>query len=236
MRRREERKNEDRAKDERGEKKGGRGWRRVRGDGRWEIHAEERRTVQGVKKKKKKKKLRWSSAGSITTAAGGDDLLKATRSQPLGPKRETTLLIFRCSLFSLSAPYSFRALSLPLSASFLPLSLFLSLARSFARFPCICLSWARWTLHGPFSPSFYIYLAFPLLSFSVYSWICLTTWKIIKYREMCKTIQRSHVLNFRFFSLKSITSECMLDEWASCFRDCNSLSFYFRILLVPIFH
>lgn len=76
---------------------------------------EERRTVQGVKKKKtKKKKLRWSSAGSITTAAGGDDLLKATRSQPLGPKRGTTLLIFRCSLFSLSAPYS----TLQLSRSF----------------------------------------------------------------------------------------------------------------------
>lgn len=73
---------------------------------RWEMGemVEERRMVQGVKKKKKK--LRWSSAGSITTAAGGDDLLKATRSQPLGPKRGTTLLIFRCSLFSLSAPYS----------------------------------------------------------------------------------------------------------------------------------
>lgn len=84
------------------------------GDGRWEM-VEERRTVQGVKKKKKKKKkLRWSSAGSITTAAGGDDLLKATRSQPLGPKRGTTLLIFRCSLFSLSAPYSSRSLSFSL--------------------------------------------------------------------------------------------------------------------------
>jgi len=55
------------------------------------------KAVQRVKKKKKKKKkkLRWSSAGSITTAAGGDDLLKATRSQPLGPKRGTTFLIFR---------------------------------------------------------------------------------------------------------------------------------------------
>lgn len=98
-----------------------------RGDGRWEM-VEERRTVQGVKKKKKKKKkLRWSSAGSITTAAGGDDLLKATRSQPLGPKRGTTLLIFRCSLFSLSAPYSSRSLSF--SLLLLP-SFYLSLFRS----------------------------------------------------------------------------------------------------------
>lgn len=40
-------------------------------------------------------------AGSISTAAGGDDLLKATRSQPLRPERRTTLLISRCSLFSL---------------------------------------------------------------------------------------------------------------------------------------
>lgn len=87
-----------------------------RRDGRWEM-VEERRTVQGVKKKKKKK-LRWSSASTITTAAGGDDLLKATRSQPLGPKRGTTLLIFRCSLFSLSAPYSSRSLSLFLLPSF----------------------------------------------------------------------------------------------------------------------
>lgn len=86
-----------------------------RGDRRWEM-VEKRRTVQGVKKKKKK--LRWSSAGSITTAAGGDDLLKATRSQPLGPKRGTTLLIFRCSLFSLSAPYSTPSLSLFLLPSF----------------------------------------------------------------------------------------------------------------------
>lgn len=75
------------------------------------------------KKKRKKKKLRWSSAGSITTAAGGDDLLKATRSQPLGPKRRTTLLIFRCSLFSLSTPCcSSRALSLLLSSVSLLLS------------------------------------------------------------------------------------------------------------------
>lgn len=116
MRRKEERKNEDGAKDERGEKKRGRGWEKRRGDRRWEM-VEKRRTVQGVKKKKKKKKLRWSSAGS-TTAAGGDDLLKATRSQPLGPKRGTTLLIFRCSLFSLSAPYSSRSLSLLLVPSF----------------------------------------------------------------------------------------------------------------------
>lgn len=97
-----------------------------RGDGRWEM-VEERRTVQGVKKKKKKKKLRWSSAGSITTAAGGDDLLKATRSQPLGPKRGTTLLIFRCSLFSLSAPYNSPSLSLFLLPSSC-LSLFRSLS------------------------------------------------------------------------------------------------------------
>lgn len=116
MRRKEERKNEDGAKDERGEKKRGRGWEKRRGDRRWEM-VEKRRTVQGVKKKKKKKKLRWSSAGS-TTAAGGDDLLKATRSQPLGPKRGTTLLVFRCSLFSLSAPYSSRSLSLLLVPSF----------------------------------------------------------------------------------------------------------------------
>lgn len=108
---------------------------------RWEMGemVEERRMVQGVKKKKKK--LRWSSAGSITTAAGGDDLLKATRSQPLGPKRGTTLLIFRCSLFSLSAPYSSRSPSLFLLPSFC-LSLFHSLsfrASAFLRLAELCM-------------------------------------------------------------------------------------------------
>jgi len=129
MRRKEKRKSEDGAKDERGEKKGGRSWRRAsRGDERCEM----RRTAQGVKKKKKKK-LRWSSTGSITTAAGGDDLLKATRSRTEGGKRGSTLLIFRCSLFSLSAPYSSQVLLLFLLPSF-----YLSLFRS--QFPCICLS------------------------------------------------------------------------------------------------
>lgn len=119
---------------------------------------EKRRTVQGVKKKKKKK-LRWSSAGSITTAAGGDDLLKATRSQPLGPKRGTTLLIFRCSLFSLSAPYSTRSFSLFLLPSFC-LSHFRSL--SFRASAFLGLAELRMVL------SFLLYLSRSLLSSIVF--------------------------------------------------------------------
>lgn len=108
------------------------------GDGRWRGEEDGSRS----KKKKKKKKLRRSSAGSITTAAGGDDLLKATRSQPLGPKRRTTLLIFRCSLFSLSTPCcSFRALSLLLSFFLSSVSLLLSVsfrASAFLRLAELC--------------------------------------------------------------------------------------------------
>lgn len=160
---------------------------------------EKRRTVQGVKKKKK---LRWSSAGSITTAAGGDDLLKATRSQPLGPKRGTTLLVFPCSLFSLSAPYSPRALSLLLLPSFC-LSLFRSLSFRASAFLglaelCMVLSLLPSVFISPslFRRSSYIFLIHSI------------TGKLIdrceKYCETQKIIQRAHAVNFRFFSLKLI--------------------------------
>lgn len=131
------------------------------------------------------------------------------------------------SYFSLLPFLSFGSLqlsiSLALSASFLP-----PLSFSLAQFPCICLSWARWTLHGPFSPSFCIYLAFSLLSFFVYFGIYNLENNCDyceKYYETWKIILRPHAVNLRFFSLKLITSKCILDERPSCITSFNSWSF-----------